>query len=102
MARAGGCVRLKIGQVFAFATACGALLGCGARSALSDFDSAGSGVGAGAGAGGACAACQGTCRNGRCLVTLANAQMNVGCLAVDANNVFWAVANPSISTGAIN
>lgn len=47
------------------------------------------------------AACSGTCVNGRCLVTLASQQSNVGCLAVDTQNVYWATADLG-NAGAIN
>ncbi len=53
-----------------------------------------------AGSAGACdAACKGACLNGRCLVTLASQQSNVGCLAVDTQSVYWATADKA---GAIN
>ena len=111
--------RREIWNRFAIASACGALLvGCGARTALSDFGSAaGSSASEGSSAGsrgtcsdtqndavncGACgAACKGECTSGRCLVKLVEKQMNVGCLAVDGSDVFWASADLPAS-GRIN
>jgi len=99
-----------------------AALGCGARTSLTDsallVGGAGEGAGvAGANSGsagscgdpassaahcGACGrACAGTCTGGRCLVTLARDQSNVGCLVLDPNSVYWASAELP-STGIIN
>jgi hypothetical protein len=94
-------------------------LGCGARTSLSDatpFASETGGMaGASSGSAGSCGeltsnaancgacgrACAGTCTGGRCLLTLADKQSNVGCLAVDSLHVYWATAQlPSV--GIIN
>jgi hypothetical protein len=108
------------------ALGCAVALGCGARTSLSDLAPvAGTGGSSGASSAGAagtssnsagscgdltssaanCGACgqvcAGTCMGGRCLVTLAVKQNNVGCLAVDAHDVYWATADLP-SNGTIN
>src|SRR5450755_3560513 len=49
---------------------------------------------------GACGTvCGGTCNLGRCTVTLASTQANVGCIAVDASSIYWINAGVDLDEG---
>ena len=109
----------SIGGLCVAIWAAGSVVGCGGKAVLDGTSSASGGSSSDAGtrsndAGsatcgdtlsdsqncGACGAvCSGQCGMGRCSVTLASAQANVGCVAVDAQTVYWINAGDALDEG---